>query len=306
MKVISIVSLFALVFWLGCDSDDAPDPVGARTLYLQAADLPTLPGDYHYEGWVSIEGEDRSFGKFNTDELSQLSTLGGVRIPAGMFSTGFDLDSSAYAFVTIEPPGDTNEEPSDTRLMGGLFTGGRADLLVTNYEGLEDELIQARGAYILATPTDGPGTNETSGLWFINQTAGPNNRGLQVPIPLTGWRYEGWVYAEGAVLSTGPIDHHSRDDLAAPYSGSGPTLGFPGEDFLFNPPPRVNFPLRLGGLRIFVTLEPSPDPDPETPSTIVLFAGRIPGEPVADSTYYLDLDLQGLPTATATISSGNQ
>ncbi len=292
--------LVATLLWAGCDSDVVED-IGARTLYLRLFDTPAQPNDYHYEGWINIDGLDKSFGKFSVDEHGRPVTLDGTLIDAGRFETSFDLDSSLYAFVTIEPPGDADDVPSQTRLMGGLIRDHAAELLVTNYEGLEDGLVLSMGSYILATPTNGPNTDETSGIWFVNLTAGDMGRGLRVPVPLAGWHYEGWVQVEGATLSTGAIPHHSRDDLAAPYSGPNPTFGFPGEDFLHNAPPGVNFPLRLGGAFIIVSLEPDPDPDPGTRSTMELLRGRVPGEPRSDSTYFLELNLDGFPAAELTI-----
>ncbi len=291
------------LLWVGCDSSGAVEDIGARTLFLRLVDVPPQPNDYHYEGWVNIGGNDQSFGKFNVDNLGKPEALDGSPIAAGRFETGFDLDSSLYAFITIEPPGDVNDSPSATRLMGGLVQDLEANLQVTNFEGLEDGLVLSVGTYILATPTDGPGTNETSGIWFVNLTGGDRGRGLRIPIPLEGWRYEGWVLAEGATLSTGVITDHSSDDLAAPYSGPNPTLGFPGEDFLHNPPPGVNFPLRLDGAFVIVTVEPDPDPDPDSRSTLELLRGRVPGEPAPDSTYFMNLSLESFPSASVTISA---
>ena len=309
VKACTTLLVAAAVLLTGCDSGDDLENIGARSLRLTLEATPPQPDGYHYEGWINVEGEDRSFGKFNVDDYGRPTDINGLILAAGLFETDYDLDSSLYAFVTIEPPGDVDDQPSDTRLMGGLVRDYQARLLVTNYEGLEDALILSRGTYVLATPTNGPDSDETSGIWFINLTGGGVGRGLQVPIPLSGWRYEGWVVGEGFALSTGTITHHSRDDDAAPYSGTGPSPGFPGEDFLFNAPPGLTFPLRLQGATVIVTLEPDPDPDPDNRSTLELLRGQIPGEAEADSTYLMDLPVDrsqylfGFPAATVLIDT---
>ena len=115
-------------------------------------------------------------------------------------------------FVTIEPSGDSDDIPSETRLMGGLFVDGQAALRAADVEGIEDELILAVGSYIVDTPTDGPSTNETSGIWFVNLTGGPPARGLRVAIPIQGWQYQGWAEFDGIAVDMGVITHHSRPD----------------------------------------------------------------------------------------------
>lgn len=306
MKAFPLLLVTVILVAGGCDSNSGTEPQGTRTLFLKLTDLPAQPNDYHYEGWVHIDGVDHSFGKFSVDDRGRPETLSGDHVPAGQFDSSVVLDSAVYAYLTIEPPNGDDGEPSTTRLMGGLFADRTAELLVTNYEGLEDGLILSAGTYILATPTDGPNTNETSGVWFINKTAGDNGRGLRVPTPLEGWRYQGWIIAEGDVLTTGALTHHTGDDLASPYSGSGPTLGFPGEDFLFNAPAGLIFPLSLPSAEILVSVEPEPDPDPDVMSSLVLLRGRIPGEARTDSTYFLEPTWTNFPSARITLGTAPQ
>ncbi len=302
MKASVLASLAtALIIAAGCDSNSEPTATGARKAAVTLNGFPSLPEAFHYQTWININGEDQSLGAFSVDNQGRPATLDGTHIPGGLFETGFDLDSSLYAFVTIEQAGNTSQGPSKSRLMGGLFSGMEAELSVIKFEGLEDNLVLATGRYILATPTNGPGTDEKSGIWFVDLSSDGRGRGLQIPIPLEGWRYEGWVITEGHRFSTGAITHHSRDDLAAPYSGSSPTFGYPGEDFLYNAPPGVTFPLDLSNAQILVTIEPYPDPDPDNPWVLELFSGRVPGEPIPDSTYYLRQTLETFPTATIQI-----
>ena len=304
MRTISLTVACLLIFCVGCDSDDAPvEEISIRGIFFQLIDMPALTNDYHYEGWVHINQENFSVGKFLVDNGNPV-TLDGLPLVAGRFDTNFNLDSTQYVFITIEPPQDTDDVPSQTRLMGGVIQeGNRAQLAVTNFEGLEDGLINSSGSYVLFSPTNGPDTDETSGIWFMNLTGGGPGRGLLIPNPLVGWNFQGWVRAEGGALSTGIITNPATDDLSNPYVGPMATPGFPGEDFLNNPPPNVTFPLGLESADVYISLEPDPDPDPESRFPLVLLSAKVSSEPTTDSTYAMQRSMTGFPSGIATLAS---
>ena len=292
----------ALLIIAGCDSGvDEPDDAETGSLILSVSQMAPLPGDYHLEGWVTtLANPARSIGKFAVDASGALVDLTGTPIEARRFDTGFSLDSAQVLYITIEPPGDTNDSPSDTRLMGGLFIDGQASLQAADFEGIEDELILAAGTYIVDTPTDGPDTNNDSGIWFVNLTGGPPARGLRAAIPIQGWQYQAWTEFDDIAINMGIITHHSRPDDSSMHSGPQLGYNYPGEDFLFNPPPGLVFPISVEGARVYVTLEPEPDPDP-APSQFVLFEARVPGELLPGQTHNMTNLIDRFPIGTAVL-----
>ena len=239
--------LFAVA---GCDNNDAAmEEEESGSIYLRIEGLEPLSDGYHLEGWVTDEAltDDnlplvRSVGKFNTNENGLLVNMAGEEILAGELKMDFSVAGSYVMFITIEPPNDADATPSNTRLMGGLFIDGTAQLRTTDVEGIEDGLVLSIGNFIVETPTDGPGTNEKSGIWFVNLTGGAPARGLRITIPIEGWSYHGWASFDGIRLDMGRIAHHSSADDLAQYSGTVPGYDYPGEDFLVNAPEGLTFP----------------------------------------------------------------
>ena len=305
-RTLFLGALFLSLSFTACDSDSSGDnnDEGPRTLVLRLDDVEPLPGGFHYEGWVLITASggltNLSTGKFNVDANSNLVDLSGNPIAGSTFETDIELDRAATFFITIEPAGDTDQTPSSTRFLGGDLADGRADLITSHGSGIDETLFLATGTFIVATPTDGPDTNEESGIWFINLTAGPPARGLVVPNPLPGWTYQGWVIIDGITLTTGTIQELSGIDDAAPYSGPMEGFPYPGEDFLVNAPPGITFPTSVAGSVVIVTLEPSPDPDPAM-SPLQLLTGSVPAQPMDSTTYNLTNNTPNFPTGTARI-----
>ena len=284
---------------LGCDSGGPSnnDPE-TGVLILTVNDLRPLPGDYHLEAWITTsELTTASIGKFTIGSAGKLLNLSGEEIMAGRFEVPFAVDSVRIAYITIEPPGDADTSPSNTRLMGGLFVENTAELRITDVEGIEDELILARGNYIVETPTNGSESSEQSGIWFVNLTAGPPARGLQIKTPIPGWKYQAWTDADGIALNMGIITNHSQSDDSNIYSGPQPGYNFPGEDFLVNAPDDLIFPLHVGGARVTVSLEPDPDPDPGR-SQFILLENTVPESVESNTTYGLINRTSEWPTAT--------
>src|SRR3990172_3631116 len=102
----------------------------------------------------------------------------------------------------------------------------------------------ASGSFILATPTDADGSNETAGVWFLDPAAGPGPA-LSLPTLPAGWIYEGWGVGQGTPLSTGRFMSATGADDSAVFSGplAGPPL--PGGDFLANLPAGITPPVGL-------------------------------------------------------------
>lgn len=297
-----ICTLFLSLFLAACDSDSSEGQEDVpRTLRLDLIGAEPLTNGFHYEGWVLSTGAvNVSIGKFNVDAAGNLVDLSGNPIPNNSFETNVDLSVVPSMFISIEPDGDTNQTPSATRFLGGDFANGVASLTAEHRSGIGTNLFLATGTYILSTPTNGPDTNEDSGVWFINLTAGPQGRGLTLPDLPTGWIYEGWTVIDGTPVTTGTFTRVTGADDAAPYSGPMDGFAFPGEDFLVNAPAGLSFPTFLSGATVVVSVEPSPDFD-AGPFTLKLLSGAIPSNATNEVTYNLDNDAAIFPTGTARV-----
>ena len=175
-----IRTLVALSLMLGlsaCDSDSS-DTTENQTLQLTLSSLEALTNGFHYEGWAIIDGNPVSTGKFNVDADGRLVEVNGAAIANNTFDTGRDLSTAGAIVVTIEPTGDTDAVPAATKYLGGDLNSGQATLTVAHGSSLGDDFTTATGFFILATPTDGPDSFETSGLCFSIPRQVPPRPGL--------------------------------------------------------------------------------------------------------------------------------
>jgi len=240
----------------------------------------------HYEGWAIIGEEKISTGKFNIgDKLS--------------FSVA-DISAASKIVVTIEPDGDTDEIPSGVVVLAGDLVENNAAL------SFPVDLSQVSGKYILATPTNGDETIETSGIWFL-QLPPPPSAGLVLPELPSGWIYEGWAVNQETPLTSGKFASPDGIDNFDGYSGSEPGPPFPGEDYLVNAPEGVTFPLDLadGNSLAVISVEPDldgVDPTGDAPFSIKPLVVEIPAGAADHVTYDLGQNLGSIPTGTAVLS----
>jgi hypothetical protein len=246
------ISLFAV----SCSSDDDVTRSTANlTLNLQG--IEALGDDYVYEGWIIVDGEPVSTGRFSNVIFPQ-TFLVGIN----------ELNSASKFVLSIEPAVDSDPGPAATKILAGDFSGSSASVnsnnTVVDGGSTLTSLADATGKYILATPTDMDDTNEASGVWFLdNSNAPPAVAGLNLPTLTEGWKYEGWVVFDGTPISTGTFTSAgSADDNAATSvfkgdAGNGP--GYPGEDYLQNAPAGLTFPTDLKGRTVVISVEPNPD-----------------------------------------------
>jgi hypothetical protein len=274
---------------------------GKRTLVLEFTGVEPLANDYHYEGWAIIGGEAQSTGKFNLDAAGDFVTVGGVEIPNGEFDVDFDLDDATAIVISIEPAGDTDDIPSDTKYLAGGVSDDVADLTVAASQALGDDFTSATGKVILATPTNGSNTNELSGIWFLDLGTGSPEVGLSLPTLPTGWKYEGWAVISGQPVTSGKFTAVDEADESAPYSGPQAGPPFPGEDYLMNALAGLTFPTDLSGATAVISVEPDPDDD-TAPFALKPMVYQFP-DPAQDHTTY-DMTNQAataFPSGTASI-----
>ena len=186
--------------------------------------------------------------------------------------------------LSIEPAVDPDPAPAATKLLAGDFSGNVAnvnsDNIVVGSGSAVSSLGASTGKYILATPTDMDDTNESSGVWFLDNTNAPNlTAGLSLPTLSDGWKYEGWVVFDGTPISTGTFTSaEAADDNATTSTfkgdaGNGP--GYPGEDYLQNAPAGLTFPTDLKGRTVVISVEPYPD-NSSAPFTLKPLAHMVP------------------------------
>lgn len=291
--------LIPLLLMAACDSSDEEDGTATR-LQLSFTGLEPLTNGFHYEGWAIIGGSAVTTGKFNVNVAGQLTTLNGSVVANNTFETGRDLSGASAIVLTIEANGDTDTSPSDTHYLGGDLAGGQATLTAGHSAALGSSFTAATGKYILATPTDDPAGNETSGLWFVDLASGSPAAGLNLPNLPAGWRYEGWAVIGGQALTTGTFTASNVADMAAPFSGTVAGPPFPGEDYLRNAPSGLSFPTSLAGGMAVVSIEPFPD-DSAAPFTLKPLVGSIGATATDHVTYAIPNAANGFPTGTAQV-----
>jgi len=283
-----------------CDDDTMIEPL-VETLDLQFSGLEPLTKGFHYEGWAIIDGSPVSTGKFNVDGNSGLTTVAGVPIAGGSFSTGIDLSETGMIVLTIEPSGDTDDIPADTHVLAGSVTGGMADLTAGHMAALGDDFMTASGEYILATPSTMATSDELSGIWFLSLASGSPMTGLDLPTLPAGWAYEGWAVVSGTPVTTGRFTSFVMADDNAPFSGPDAGPPFPGEDLIMNAPEGLMFPTSLAGGLAVISIEPEPDDSP-APYTFKPLMGGIDAMAMDHVTYSIpNMADATFPTGTATI-----
>jgi hypothetical protein len=277
-------------------AEDMTDDVmcGDVSLQVEVSGLPELAGDVHYEGWGIVDGAPISTGKFIVGGGRALHLDG---TPVECF-TADGLETASTLVITIEPAGDADTIPSDTHIVAGDVTDGAAMLTISHPAALGTDFSDATGSFLLGTPTDGDGTNELSGIWFL-ELPGPTVS-LDLPTLPAGWLYEGWTLIDGVPVTSGTFLTADGPDAFDGYSGDQDGPPFPGEDYLLNAPDGVTFPTDLSGATVVISVEPSPD-DSTAPFALKPLLG-VADDPAGDHvSYQLGNNAVDLPFAEATI-----
>lgn len=210
------------------------------------------------------------------------------------------LEEPRYVMITVEPPGDTDANPSLMKLLGGRFEGPVAELGVTGYLtpiGLPPE--ERPGVHVLGLSSDGNGEDGApadAGLWLVDSRVDSTDTSFfQTLTPLTrGWTYEGWVVRDhgtpdevwvsyGQFVPNNLRKARLRDDTGlGPFSGHidyeralPSEVHYPGDDWIANPlghpvPGGLSLPFDLNGDQAagepsrwthVITIEPNHEPD---------------------------------------------
>ncbi len=290
IKKMFLATLALGAFATSCSNDDDATVVPTTSeLRLNLTGLESLGSDYVYEGWIMVDGSPISTGTFSSVTFPQ------------SFNVNANQLANATAFVlSIEPAVDPDPAPAATKILAGDFSGNSANV---NTEGIVGDFTTSTGTYILATPTDMDDANEESGVWFIDNSSGSPEVGLELPTLSDGWVYEGWVVFNGMPISTGTFTNPaSADDNAttSPYKGdSGNGPGYPGEDYLQNAPQGLMFPTDLRGEMVVISVEPSPDNSP-MPFTIKPLAHAVPNDAMTHTA--IPMGMGPVPSISGTVT----
>lgn len=286
--------ILGLFIFSSCSKDDDDSPsVDTQAINLNFTGLEDLGSDYAYEGWIMVDGSPVSAGIFTVDANGTPSKT--------TFSLNADDVAAATAYIlTIEPSPDNDPSPSAVHILAGDFDGNDANLTVDHSAAIGTDFTAATGGYIFATPTDGGmDTDENSGVWFLDPSAGPG-AGLSLPTLPDGWKYEGWAVIDGTPISTGTFTEAAGADDDASFSGSSDGPPFPGEDFLNNAPAGLSFPTDLAGATIVISVEPSPDNSPN-PFALKPLVATAPTDATDHTLYNMDSNATNTnPTGSVT------
>ncbi len=280
------IALIALLLIFASCRKEVINPPTTKDITLNLTGLTNLGSDFVYEGWIIVGGAPKSTGTFTVDDAGVMSK--------SSFSVAIeDVDAATKFVLTIEPKVDADPAPSATKYLAGDFAGNTASLGI----GPVGDFSAASGEYILATPTDGMMTNETSGIWWVNPTGAAPVNGLVLPALSAGWKYEGWVVINGQPVSTGTFTNTSATDDSDTYSGpnslpapNGADGFFPGEDFLMNAPSGLSFPTDISGGKAVISVEPYPDTNPK-PFSLKPLVGDIPAGGMDHVLYQMNQNL---------------
>lgn len=247
--------------------------------------LPFLP-DGHYELWERREhGGENRLSAFRVLEGGTLVSLSGE--PLLETAIAEFPPSGTTLLVTVEDGAEPVNQRSERVLLQGALSLTEANLtaVVPPQEGSHRAL--------LAAPT-GKSQLATAGVWFVVQEGkkGVPQPGLELPALDSGWVYAGWVVTgAGTTLPTGKFSNPRVQDDFSGFSGSAPSFGLPGEDFLKDSPEGVRFPLNLadGRSQVIISIEPDfPGESERAEPFLPLLFARIPYQQQAGEEFSLE------------------
>ena len=261
------------------DSGIEPSKIPKGTITLRQKNFKHLEAnvDGVYELWLRLDNggilTNYSLGRFNINSNGEITDTSGGPVQLKYQGDTNKLYQSKLVFITVEPPGDYDPNPSTSVLLSGetsiVFDSIYANLTISGSEALgsvgQQLMTGVHTYYMLNTPTSTTG-NCTRGVWFCDTLSNSYfPAGLQMFG--TGWVYEGWVkdksnpqipiyYSTGRFTNPYDVDF----DGAGICAGSLTPYSKPGQDWVLpncpsDKPEITN--LSSYNYEILITLEPS-------------------------------------------------
>lgn len=296
MKKLLVILFGVTLFTLhGCEYFENSETLDSSTIEINITNLPVIPDSMTFAAWVEhdtdldptlIMASDAQNGNLYHRSEQPLRLL--------------QLTQTFWLSIEHESVSDDSVfSPGSDRILSGRFTQGNCNLsvaeAVNNFNNVTIE-------YNLLTPTDGPGTNETSGIWFVEiDTSGLFNPLSDLPALFPGWIYEGWVEVNGTYLSTGRFSSPAGADMRNAYGGSQSGIPFPGEDFLENAPAGITFPLDLTGKKVYISLELNDGRTAGDSPYITIFESTVPDPAESMVAYQLAATNEVFPSGDVVI-----
>lgn len=272
-----------------------PRAVGEiEAIYMQLNQLqpldPATQGVYTL--WALTDrGQADRITDFYVSDDGAIVDASGTRIVR--FTTeNFALRKTISLLISIELSATPSDAPAGMQILSGTFVEGVAILAVP----APATIFSASGTLRLFTPTDGPDTNETSGVWAITASGAPS---LLLPDTTAALQYETFVDVQGRSLPVGRFDRvDQKDDANAYVSTLFPVPERPGEDLLLNAPEGLTFPADLRGNRVSISLEGRFN-DYVQQSQLVVLEGIVPIGATGGETIILFNRTASFPSGTA-------
>jgi hypothetical protein len=325
-NILAIIALLVILSLFGCGDDNGNGPAPPPTfnaITLDIYDGISLPTGFLYRLWASPVSS--SLSTSTAADWTWLADFnlapGGEGLPMHLTTTDgelfadnllqdfpVDLDDYDSLFVTIEETGNSTDEPSATLIFRGLIPEELEHGKSSGFTTVPALPVTEFNFFTLVTPTDDVVENDTSGVWFIRGVT-TYQQGLDLGEAPTGWLYESWVWHDGIWLSMGKFADPAEGDDFSGYSETiNPPPGFPGEDFLINPPAGTTFPWVLEpGDSVAVSIEPDPDVEEDQFGTRLMeFRFKLDDPVHAGGAYQLQGSLIGMPDAKVFFKRSDQ
>ncbi len=289
-----LLATFALVIIVltGCDYFENGDTLDISTVEVNLQGLPALPDSMTYVGWFNREKNGVNY--YVKVFVQNANANGSISYKS---EEPFKNLQEAQAFMLttekVSVAQDSALNPSSRIMLMGRYSEASA---VLNISAIAATFSNSKAVFTLDTPTDGPSTNETNGVWFVDSVSTTPVAGLDLPALYGGWIYEGWVQVNGQYLSTGRFTDPKKADLFNEYKGNLAGYNFPGEDFLQNAPTGFTFPLNLANAKVIVSIEYKDGRTHGTTPFLKVYEATLPGTPQSRVSYSLQSVNPVLPT----------
>src|SRR5690606_7255441 len=248
--------------------------------------LPQLPDNYYYEGWLMVDGSYVSVGRITNDSiLNNHARFEEIEVN--------DLNTAQSFAITVESSG--SPAPSNYVLLVGDFNGNTAELspdaeVSNGVMSLANRISASYTVQNATIPAVESGNYGTVGLWFFKGNEG--NRETTLELDYADLNYQGWVkkpYESNEwILNMGVI---SSDTIADNFKSftifPNNTPEFSGDDFLQDPEggidyPEGFFPMDVRGSKLVITPIPSGYNNAEVPFPIELLQATVPADATTD------------------------